>query len=42
MNDSSLLQKGVEIGDGKDEQGKPPHIDVLWGSSQLFQASVNH
>jgi hypothetical protein len=32
----------VEIPDGKDEQGKPLDIDVLWRHHELFQDAVNY
>jgi hypothetical protein len=32
----------VEIPDGKDKQGKPLDIDVLWRHHELFQDAVNH
>lgn len=32
----------VEIPDGKDEQGKPLDLDVLWRHHELFQDAVNY
>ena len=32
----------VEILDGKDEQGKPLDLDVLWRHHELFQDAVNY
>jgi hypothetical protein len=32
----------VEIPDGKDEQGKPLNLDVLWRHHELFQDAVNY
>jgi hypothetical protein len=32
----------VEIPDGKDEQGKPLDLDVLWQHHELFQDAVNY
>ena len=40
-DNAQKAQKGVEIADGKDEQGRPLEIDVLWRHHELFQDVVN-